>query len=625
MRSFNEAQSAAVEHVDGPMMVLAGPGSGKTTVIVHRVRYLVETAGINPANILVVTFTKAAATEMKARFKQLMGGKHVPVSFGTFHAIFFSILKYAYGYDATNIVDEARRQTILREILDKIQLDIEDESEFMANVAGEISLVKGEMIEPEVYYPTTCSAEVFRQIYEQYNRTLTQYRLLDFDDMMVYTKELFEQRPDILSAWQKKYQYILIDEFQDVNRIQYEIVRLLAAANENLFIVGDDDQSIYHFRGARPEFMLNFEKDYPTAKRVILNINYRSTPAIVAVAERCISHNQKRFPKQMRANKDKGRKVLIKVFKTPREECEAIVSEVMRLNREENVPYSSMAVLFRTNFGSRMMVHQLMSFNLPFRMKDHLPNLYDHWIMKNISAYINVARGSTDRRDYLQIINRPNRYISRQCFQDNTVDFERVKQYYEDKDWMLERLENFEYDLHMLSKLPPYAALNYLRRAMGYENYLYEYAMDRRMRPEDLIEIYENIVESAKPFKSYGAWFDYIDEYTAGLRMKQTKQQEIGADGVVLSTMHSAKGLEYEAVFLIDVNEGITPYHKSVLDEQIEEERRMFYVAMTRAKSYLNIFYVKERYSKEMDPSRFIQELKEKTNRENSKENSEKM
>ena len=610
MRGFNEAQKTAIAHVDGPMMVLAGPGSGKTTVIVQRIRHLVEKAGINPANILVVTFTKAAATEMKARFKQLMEGKYVPVSFGTFHAIFFSILKHAYGYDVSHIVDEERKQIILREILEKEQLDIEDESEFITNIAGEISLVKGEMMNSEFYYPSTCSADVFKKLYIGYRNSLERYHLLDFDDMMVYTKELFEQRKDILKAWQKKYQYILIDEFQDVNQIQYEIVKLLTGKAQNLFIVGDDDQSIYHFRGARPEIMLNFKNDFPNAQSVILNINYRSSQSIVEVAERCIIHNQKRFAKSMRSAHDIGPGVLVKIFKTPREECESVVREITRLNSEEKIPYHQMAVLFRTNFGSRMMVNQLMNYNIPFKVKDRLPNIYDHWIMKNILAYINVARGSTDRKDYLQIINRPNRYISRQCFQNNHVDFNDVMQFYEDKPWMQERLENLAEDLHTLEILPPYAALNYLRKAMDYENYLYEYAMDKKMRPEDFLEIYDTIEESAKPFKTYGEWFEFIDTYTANIRSKQSQQEE-EKDAIVLSTMHSAKGLEYETVFLIDVNEGIVPYHKSVLDEEIEEERRMFYVAMTRAKTYLNIFYVKERYSKVMEPSRFIEELKE--------------
>lgn len=609
MKSFSEAQSKAIKHVDGPMMVLAGPGSGKTTVIAHRVMNLINVAGVSPANILVVTFTKAAAAEMKERFRTLMGGKNVPVSFGTFHSIFFAILKYAYGYESSNVADGERKHLIFKEIIERRQLDIEDENEFISAIEGEISVVKGEMMNVSHYYPMNCSSDVFRTIYEDYQAALHRYRLLDFDDMMVYTYELFTQRRDVLRAWQNKFKHILIDEFQDVNRQQYEIIKMLADPLKNLFIVGDDDQSIYHFRGARPEFMLNFERDYPQTKRVILNMNYRSTAPIVAVAERCINHNKNRFAKHMQAYTKTGREVVVKVFKTPREECEAVAHEVQRFHSEYKIDYSDIAVLFRTNHGAGMMAGQFMNNNIPFKMRDRLPNIFEHWIMKNILAYIQVAKGSTDRRDYLQIINRPNRYVSRQCFQNSIVDFNKVKEFYEEKPWMLERLEDFEEDLHMIESLPPFAALNYLRKAMGYEEYLYNYAVERKLPPESFIEVYDSIEDSARPFKTYGAWFEYIDNYKDQLKLQQASEVKIKQDGVVLSTMHSAKGLEYEAVFLVDINERIVPYQKAVLDEDIEEERRMFYVAMTRAKRFLDIYFVKERSGKVMEPSRFIGEI----------------
>ncbi len=609
MKNFNDAQMEAIRHVDGPMMVLAGPGSGKTTVITHRLKYLIDTAGVPPANILVVTFTRAAAEEMRERFRTLMAGKTVPVSFGTFHSIFFAILKHSYGYETSSIIDEGRKYKIFREIIDRHGLETEDENEFISAVSGEISVVKGEMMDVNHYYPMNCSSEVFKTVYDEYQSMLRRYRLLDFDDMLVYTYELFSQRKDILKAWQNKFKYILIDEFQDVNRLQYEIVRMLAEPLQNLFIVGDDDQSIYHFRGARPEFMLNFENDYPRARRVILNINYRCSAPIVAAAERCISHNQNRFAKHMKALAQTGRPVAVCGFKTPREECAAVVREILRLKGENDIAYKQMAVLFRTNHGSRLIAGELIEANIPFASRERIPNMFDHWIMKNIMAYIQVAMGSTERRDYLQIINRPNRYVSRQCFDEAQVDFEKVKRYYEDKPWMIERLENFEEDLHMIETLPPYAALNYLRNAVGYENYLYHYALDRRLPPEDLIEIFDNIEESARPFKTYGAWFEYIDAYREKLRNQVKSDKGAAPDAVMLSTMHSAKGLEYEAVFVIDANEGVTPYQKAVLDEDIEEERRMFYVALTRAKRFLDVYYVNERSGRAVEPSRFIDEI----------------
>lgn len=606
---FNEAQKKAINHIDGPMMVLAGPGSGKTTVITHRVRQLIEKAGVSPANILVVTFTKAAATEMKERFKTLVGGQNLPVSFGTFHAIFFSILKHAYKYDNKNVLSADKKRLIFQEIIESSRLEIDDEAEFIESIENEISLIKGERLSLDNYYAATCGADIFKSIYTQYQQLLREQNLLDFDDMMLYTYELFDKRADILEAWQKKFQYILIDEFQDVNRIQYEIIRMLAAPKNNLFIVGDDDQSIYHFRGARPDIMLNFPKDYPSAKTVVMDINYRCSRNIAQIAGRVIKNNRVRFQKQMRSACGDGSKVEMKAFKTPLEECRMLISEIKRLHETEGLPFKEIAVLYRTNTGARMLVSQLLSYNIPFKMKDRLPNMYEHWIMHNIMSYVHIAGGGRERRDYLQIINRPNRYVSRQAFDAPKVDFEKVKAFYEDKEWMLERLETFEEDLHMLDTMPPYAALNYLRQGIGYEQFLYDYAMEHKLKPDELIDIYDNIQESAKSYRTWDEWFAYIEGYTKRLKAQEMNPRRFTDDSVVLSTMHSAKGLEYDAVFIIDVNEGIIPYKKAVLDEEIEEERRMLYVAMTRARKNLNIYFVRERHGKVMEMSRFGSEI----------------
>lgn len=269
---FNEAQSQAVCHGKGPMMVLAGPGSGKTTVIVGRVKHLVETLKVNPANILVITFTRAAAREMEERYLALGqengGGR---VSFGTFHSVFFRILKLAYQYGGDNIVKEDQKVQFIREGMEKLKLDVEDEGEFIRGVLGEIGAVKGEMIPLDHYYAKNCSEEIFKALYQGYEERMRRLKLLDFDDMLVMCYQLFRERKDILSAWQRKYRYILIDEFQDINRIQYEVIRMMALPENNLFVVGDDDQSIYRFRGAKPELMLGFPKDYPEAKQVLLD------------------------------------------------------------------------------------------------------------------------------------------------------------------------------------------------------------------------------------------------------------------------------------------------------------------------------------------------------------------
>ncbi len=612
MASFNHQQRMAVEHVDHPCLVLAGPGSGKTTVITHRTKKLIEEEGISPSNILVITFTKAAAMEMQQRFLQLMGGKRLPVSFGTFHAVYFQILKYAYNYRAENIIREEKKYEILRNIVHKTELDISDENEFVANLISEISNVKGEMLDVAYYYSKNCLEEVFKKIFREYNDTLIRANLIDFDDMLVMCYELLTKRKDILKLWQDKYRYILIDEFQDINRVQYEVIRLLAKPQDNLFIVGDDDQSIYRFRGARPEIMLNFEKDYPEAKKIILDTNYRSTPEIVAAAGKLIRNNKKRFEKQIRAERENGSKPVILPFDNVYKECNYILEEIEQLIAK-GLTYQDMAVLYRTNTNPRTLLEKLMEHNIPFCMKDVIPNLYDHFIAKDIIAYINAAvdfreKGVMKRGDMLRLINRPKRYISRDVFPRAEVNLEDVKRFYQDKGYVLERISKLEYDLAMIRNMNPYAAIQYIRHGIGYEEYLTEYAEYRRMKPEELYDVLEELSEAAKPYKTYQEWFKKIEEYGEELK-KQARERQEKKDGITLATMHSSKGLEYRAVFIIDANETITPHKKALLPEDIEEERRLFYVAVTRAKDWLYICHCRERYGKETDVSRFVEEM----------------
>ena len=610
--AFHESQLQAIRHKDGPMLVLAGPGSGKTTVITHRIQYLVEEYQVEPGCILVITFTKAAAQEMKQRFQTLMKGRRFPVSFGTFHGVFFSILRHAYGYQASNIIREEQRIGIIRELMERYRVDVEDEAEFVNGILSEISAVKGEMISLDHYYSKNCSEEMFKNLYEGYMDALIRQRLLDFDDMLVMCHELFTQRKDILAAWQKKYQYILVDEFQDINRIQYEIVRMLAAPANNLFIVGDDDQSIYRFRGAKPEIMLGFTRDYPQARQTLLGINYRSTAGIVDAAGRLISHNKTRYQKEIRAWRGTGRPVVTAVWEDARAETKGIVEELQDYVRM-GFHWSDMAVLYRTSLEPRLLMERLMEYNIPFRMRDILPNLYEHWIALDLCAYIRIAgeelakRGRAKRADVLRVINRPKRYVNRESLEGKEICWNEVKAWYQDKGWMVERIEQLEYDLKMIGKLAPAAAVNYIRKGVGYDEYLREYAEYRRMKPEELLEVADQLQESAACFKTAGDWFGHMEEYKEQLKA-QARSLEQDADCVSLMTMHSSKGLEFPVVYILDANERVTPHHKAVLDADLEEERRMFYVAMTRAKDRLHVCYAKERYGKEQERSRFIGE-----------------
>lgn len=603
--AFSKAQTQAIMHKDGPMMVLAGPGSGKTTVITHRVQYLTKEYGIDPGDILVITFTRAAAEEMRERYEALTGGGS-RVTFGTFHSIFFRILKLAYRYTADNIVREEQQMQFVRELAQAGGLEPEDENEFAASILSEISSVKGERIVLEHYYSKNCPDAVFRQLYAGYEEKMRRAGLIDFDDMMVLCLELFTERKDILSAWQRRYRYILIDEFQDINRLQYEIVRMLAKPEDNLFIVGDDDQSIYRFRGAKPEIMLGFERDYPGAGRILLDVNYRSTEEIVVPALRLIGENQKRFSKTIHTTGRHGKNVITKLWQDPGEENLAIAREI-QLYLQSGVRPGDIAVLYRTNAGPRFLMEKLMEYNLPFRTRDTVPNLYEHWISRNILTYIRIAMGSRAREDILQVINRPKRYISRDAMPDETVSFEKMKAFYAEKDWIAERIESLEGDLRAIARMSPLAAVNYIRQGMGYDEYLIEYAAFRRMRPEELLETADELKESAAGFKTFDEWFAHIEAYKEEL-LRQAAQRRTETDAITLATMHSAKGLEFPIVYILDANEGITPHSRAMLDEDMEEERRLFYVAMTRAKTRLHVYAVRERYHKKAEVSRFVWE-----------------
>ena len=607
----NLAQEKAVCHNQGPMMLLAGPGSGKTTTMTRRVVHLITECRVNPAHILVVTFTKAAAREMRERFWKLCAlsgvrSNYSLVTFGTFHGIFYGILKAAYGLTGKNILSEDKKYELLKEIAYKEQVDTEDERELFEGLVQEISEVKNARIPLEHYYSRNCPDEVFRRIYAAYVSACRRARLLDFDDMLLYCYDLLDQRPDILAGWREKFQYILVDEFQDINKLQYDIVKMLAAPRNNLFIVGDDDQSIYAFRGAKPEIMMHFPKDFPKVHTEILSCNYRSTEEIVEAAGKVISFNQRRFKKKIHANKEKGMPPVVKIFEKEKEE-EQYVRECIRRYAQSGTPYEEMAVLYRTNSGAGFLVEKLMEYQIPFQMRDILPNLYEHWISRNMISYMKLAKGDRSRREFLQVMNRPNRYISRAALEEPTVSFEALRWHYEGKEWLLDRIDKLEEDLGKIREMTPYGAINYIRYGVGYDEYLKDYASYRKLKVQDLYEVLEELADQAKGYKTFDEWFSHIREYTENLK-EQAKKQSAEKKGVVISTLHSIKGLEFDKVFIMDVNEGSIPYHKAVSESDIEEERRLFYVGMTRAREELQLLLVKERHEKKLEPSRFLKE-----------------
>lgn len=588
--------------------MLAGPGSGKTLTIVGRVKYLIEEAKVRPEEILVVTFTKYAAGEMKSRLCSSFGKRSVPVTVGTFHGIFFGILCWAYQINGQNILSEKEKNQLLRGAVSEQGLELFDEEDFIQEIASEIGKIKNHRLNVNDFVSSRCRTEVFQRIYASYESHRKQLRKLDFDDILVVCFTLLATHPDVLSQWQKKFRYILIDEFQDINRIQYDVIRMLAMPEKNLFVVGDDDQAIYGFRGADSSLMLGFEKDYPEARRILLDTNYRSTEQIVSNSLRMIEKNKSRFPKQIRTVRGKGQSVHIQEVEDPGEEASYVAEEITK-RLGQGVLAEEIGVLFRLHTDARPVIEALIRENIPFQVKDPLPDLYQHFVAKDVMAYLRLAAGMFQRRDFLQVMNRPVRYLSRDCLSAEG-SFEEMRTFYCDKSWMLDRIDEFELDLKVMGRMTPYGAIQYLRKKIGYDEYLKQYAEDHRLDPAQLFEVVAALEESARPVREIKAWLLQVESFSEELRRKEAQRRgRSSGEGVRLMTIHSAKGLEFDTVFLLQAAEDTIPYKKAVGREGLEEERRLFYVAMTRAKNVLRICYPRTKNGKACDPSRFVEEL----------------
>ncbi len=608
--SLNEAQKAAAAHFRGPCLVLAGPGSGKTLTIAKRIEYLIREYKVRPEEILVITFTRYASGEMKKRFCQIMGAEEYPVNFGTFHSVYYWILKWAYGLNNMALLSDREKYAILRRVALRQEEDPfkDQEEDYLKGLAEEIGRVKNNRTDIASYSPEGCKKEEFRKVFLAYEEEKERLKKIDFEDMLVMCCRLFEERKDILKKWQQKFRYILIDEFQDINQIQYDVIRMLAEPENNLFVVGDDDQSIYGFRGAKPGIMMDFKKDYPDAKQLLLDVNYRSGGHIVKGALRVISHNKERYEKKIRAFKDGDKKIQVRVLEDPAAESLYVLKRIGEL-LEGGTSEKEIAVLFRTASDARVLAEELLKRRIPFFMKEKLYNIYDHFTAQDMISYFRLAEGDTDRKHFLRIVNRPNRYIGRDSMSEGHVSFESLRNFYCDKRWMMDRIDQLEWDIQMLGGKTPYAAIQYIRKSIGYDDFLKDYAEYHRLDHENLAETLDKIQESSKIYATMEEWISHAENYGEQLLKKQRLSGGQEEEGIALHTMHGAKGLEFDTVFIIGAGEGTMPYRKAKLEKEIEEERRLFYVAMTRAKRELIITCTKEKNGKNISSSRFVYEL----------------
>ena len=612
---LNRGQDEAIKHGNGPCMVLAPPGSGKTLIVTERTRYLIEESGVRPDQILVITFTRYAAREMKERFERLTAGKNYPVTFGTFHSIFYGILKCAYGIGANNLMSEKESSVLLQEVLDQTNIEstpeVEDEEELVRELLREVGMVKNGLYHLKDFHSKYLTQDEFAEVFRSYEHQKKELKKFDFDDMLVQCYALFRKKPEILQGWQKRFQYILIDEFQDINRVQYEVIRMLAAPRYNLFVVGDDDQSIYGFRGAKPELMLYMKQEFPSLRTISLTVNYRSTEFITGAAARVILHNDTRFYKRVQSFRGRGQNVHVQEVLDEQEEAQYVTEEIQK-KLDQGIKPGEIAVLFRAAVQARMISEILSEHRIPFEMRDYVTNFYRHFIVKDMMAYLQLAAGKRDRSLFLTICNRPLRYLARNSMENRQVNFEDLRKFYCDKDWMLDIIDQFDVDVRMMKNMAPYAAIQYIRKKIGNDDFLKEYAKKHQISWKQLMDVMAELEERSKNFKSYDEWEIHIAKYTQELEEQQAKARKIKGERenkVQLMTIHSAKGLEFEDVFVIHANEGEIPHQKAEKKDEIEEERRLFYVALTRAKNNLCISYITQKNGNSIKPSRFVEEL----------------
>lgn len=630
------------------MLVLAGPGSGKTFVIIQRILNLILEKHSKPEHILVISFSKASTEELKYRFQkqikehfkntlkdsintnqsinqQIENNKalyeedklqeYSNVNFATFHACFFHILKETYHYTSKDIITEKQKRDLLRTVLSNPKCDEEKIEDYIQRISYYKNKDKNELKEKE--------SKEFQQIFKEYNREMHSLHKLDFDDMGLLCLQLFQTNPEVLEKWQEQFRYILIDEFQDINMVQFRVIQLLAKKYQNLFVVGDDDQSIYGFRGANPRIMLDFEKYYPGAEKVLLETNYRCSEGIVKEALKVIGDNKVRFQKEIVAFKkekkeedskeEKGWKyrdrnkrkqdVTYHGFEDYQKEYSYIGGRIKELVEKEGKNYSDIACIFRTNQDMGGLAEYFTRNGIPFVMKESCKSIFQHFIAKDILAYLQFFLDGRKRSDFVRIMNKPLRYISRSAISDfkDSIDWIGLKRYYSNKNYMLTYIEQLEKNEQWIGKMDLYGAVSYIRKVIGYEEYLKEYVKEQGKSWEEIKEILDYIQESFRDKKSLDDWKEYIRLYENALNTEGQKK-----NGVIIITMHACKGLEYPVVFLPDCNEGKVPHKKAVATEEVEEERRMFYVAMTRAKEQLEILYIEDKLKKHLQPTRFI-------------------
>ncbi len=638
-------QQEACNHFTGPCLTLAGPGSGKTTVLVHRIISLIKDRHVLPRDILVITFTKDAALEMQKRFISMysdMGYKDGnTVVFGTFHSVFYHILKNSDQYKNSSLLSEKDKMRLFLDAACECGLKSPDaqllqqlskEVSFLMNTEQGAGLInenkssdeifnmnenissseicnQNEYIKKPEFSSVVYSKTDFAAFYHAYDRMKRRNGYIDFDDMLVRCMELLQTDAKARNYWQSRFSQILVDEAQDMNQVQFQVLKILAGKHQNVFIVGDDDQSIYGFRGADPAILKEFQKSYQNTHVVYLSVNYRSSSSVVLKASAMITHNKNRFAKEIRPFQTDPGRVVVKECSDVEKEAQEIASACRRyLERSTG---GKVAILFRKRKESQNVVRALTRLHVPYYMREQITTIFEHWITKDILSYVKAAAGVAKPEDFLLIANRPNRYIRRESLDMEEFSWEKWIAYYDDRGWMRDRIWKLKRELEAVGKMSAFAAVNYIRKAIGYEAYIRENGMKFGITEDEGLLILNEIQQMTKEEHGSGRYHlrNWLSKMEEGRQESEKARTPASTRGVGLYTFHGSKGLEFDRVYILDVNETVTPANKNDDEAQTEEERRMFYVACTRAKKELYLYHVQQLRGKKVAPSRFIGEM----------------
>lgn len=583
---ITKAQERAINHYKGACLCLAGPGSGKTFVITNRIVHMVKELQIPSEHILVITFTKAAAGEMEERFRNILPNEHA--WFGTFHSCFYYILKKSYTSIPNQFISTEEKHHILSKILNDVlgkdaDIEFDDASRLLS-----LYMNNGLSMQHASEF-ADIKPECLHEIYQKYHKALIEYCYMDFDDLMLRTYQLLKDHQEIRIRWQEQFQYILIDECQDMNVLQYKIIKLLAGDKKNIFMVGDDDQSVYRFRGAKVELMQRFIDDYKPVAQINLDTNFRSTAGIVEGSRKVIAQNKNRFAKELHAYNPEKTGITIESFELRGDMYESVLEGLQMVEKGD---LSQVAIIYRTNQELRGMAYKLRQRDIPYIAKEDCKSIFDEEWYLDVEAYIRLGLGSVDRQYILRVANKPNRFIKREQLVSCSV-----------------LPDSLTIPVKHICTMRPYLAIKYIWSGIGYGKWL-ENELGTDIEKWNVIcEQLEEITQEMKCFTSLEDWLTHVEEDRLRQKTVQKPKNQDAAKGVHLLTMHASKGLEFDTVYLLDVNKGKVPKGSKFTPEELEEERRLFYVAMTRAKKQLYIYYVRGTSDHVLQPSVFLEPI----------------